>query len=218
MRTPQFLHPLDPLAPSTATAAQPVSAMGGARPLWGALAGFSMEIQQHDNWCWAAVSVSVANFYGTTNWSQCDLAAKELNLDCCGADGPVQGNGGCNRDWHLDTPLSRVGHFDRMSSSSAAFALVCGEINLHRTLCARVAWNGGGAHYVALGGWSIDATGTEFVDVYDPYYDFSQIPYSKFVSSYQPVGNAWTHSYFTCATMPPVAGSPSPAPNSPTSA
>jgi hypothetical protein len=217
MQTPQFLHPLDPLLPSTSSAAQPVSPTGGARPSSGALAGFSMETQQQGEWCWAAVSVSVAKFYGTTSWSQCDLAAKELDLDCCGADGPVRGNGGCNRGWHLDTPLTRVGHFDRWNSSSEAFADVQAEINSSRTLCARIAWNGGGAHYVALGGWSIDSTGTEFVDAYDPYYGFSQTSYSDFLSSYQQPGDSWTDSYFTVASMSPLAGSPSPAANSPKS-
>ena len=217
-QTPQFLYPLDPLAPSASSGAQSASPTGGAHPSSGALTGFSMEIQKQDCWCSAAVSVSVANLYGATNWNQCVLAAKELNLDCCGADGPVKGNGGCNRDWHLDTPLSRVGHFDRFNSSSAPFADIRGEINSGRTLCARIAWNGGGAHYVALGGWSIDLIGTEFVEVYDPYYGDSQLLYSKFLSFYRPVGNAWTHSYFTRATMSPIAGSPSPAPNSPTSA
>jgi hypothetical protein len=218
MQTPQFLHPLDPLAPPASPASQPTSPTGGAGPSSGMLTSFSIETQAQDEWCWAAVSVSVAKFYGTTNWSQCTLAAGELILDCCGADGPIRGNGGCNNAWTLDGPLIRVGHYDRIDWSSEAFADVQAEINSGRALGARVAWNGGGAHFVALGGWSIDSAGTEFVDVYDPYYGFSQSPYGNFVSAYLSPGDSWTHSYFTIATMPPLAGSPSPAANSPKSA
>jgi hypothetical protein len=219
MQTPQFLHPLDPLAsPTTSPAAQAASPTGGAPPSVGTLNSFTMETQKQDEWCWAAVSVSVAAFYGNKKWSQCSLAAGEMSLNCCGADGPKQGTGGCNNAWYLDTPLTRAGHFARINWSSQAFADLQSEINAGRPLGARIAWNGGGAHFVALGGWSTDSAGTEFVDVYDPYYGFAQTSYGNFLSAYQSPGDSWTHSYFTTASMAPLAGSPSAAANSPKSA
>jgi hypothetical protein len=219
MQTPQFLHPLDSLpALPTAPLVQPLSPTGGAGPPFRTLIGFLIEAQLQDEWCWAAVSVMVAKYYGTTRWSQCALAADELGLDCCGADGPVKGNSGCDRPWFLDAPLARVGHFDRISWAAEAFASIQGEINASRPLCARIAWNGGSAHFVALTGWSVDSAGTEFVDAYDPYYGFSQMSYNDFLTAYQSPGDSWTHSYFTIASMSPVAGSPAPAANSPKSA
>jgi len=215
MQTPQFLHPLDPLpTPSTSSGPSP---SGGSQPLSGTLGGFSMERQEQDKWCWAAVSVSVAHFYGTSGWSQCTLAADELHLDCCSADGPVRGNSGCNRAWYLDSPLSRVGHLARISWSFEGFPNVQNEINASQPFCARIAWNGGGAHFVAVGGWSIDPIGTEFVDIYDPYYGFIQTPHASFLSAYRSSGDSWTHSYFTVAVGSPAGGGPAPTSNSPKS-
>jgi hypothetical protein len=68
-----------------------------------------------------------------------------------------------------------------------------------RPLGCRIAWAGGSAHFVAIGGWSTAADGTEYVDIYDPYYGFAQKTYADFVSAYRTAGDTWTHSYATAA-------------------
>jgi hypothetical protein len=207
-----FLQPLQ-LLTSPMTAASPT---GGVPSASRSLAGFSVQTQLQSQWCWAAVSTSVAVFFGSTGWSQCQVAADELNpLDCCGADAST----GCNIPWYLDTALQRVGHFGRMDASSEPFTVVQGEINGGRPLGCRIQWVGGGAHFVALGGWSSATDGTEYVDVYDPYYGFVQATYNSFVSSYRTSGDDWTHSYFVIAA-PAVAaaGGAAPSANSPKSA
>jgi hypothetical protein len=210
---PSFLQPLQNLAPPPLAA--PAAALGGAVPASGSLTGFVVQTQEEAQWCWAAVSTSVAIFFGSKKWTQCRVASGELDpLNCCGVDRST----GCNIPWYLDTALTRVGHFDRIDASSAPFSDVQTEVNGKRPLGCRIAWAGGSAHFVAIGGWSTAADGTEYVDVYDPYYGFTQKTYGDFVSAYRTTGDTWTHSYFTRATAAALAGAPAPSANSPKSA
>lgn len=212
MAIPNFLGPLQTLT-STLAAAPPT---GGAASASNSLSSFSMQTQLQQEWCWAAVSASVAIFFGSTTWTQCKVAAAELSpLDCCGQDA----SSGCNQAWYLDRALTRVGHFGRLDSSSSPFSDVQAEINGGRPLGCRIQWNGNsGAHFVALGGWSTAADGTEYVDVYDPYYGLVQKTYNDFVSSYRNAGDDWTHSYFTLATPGIASAGAAPIANSPLSA
>jgi len=191
----QFLGPMQAMAPAAvhATAGRPL--LGAAPPPPAQmLPGFSVQHQQQANWCWAALSASVAAFYGATNWQQCTVAAAELApLDCCGSDGPL----GCNRPWYLSSALTRVGHYNGLMTPNASFAMVQGEIGAGHPLGCRIAWNGGGAHFMAIGGWLTAADGTQYVDIYDPIYGFSQLTYSSFCSSYHQPGDTWTHTYLT---------------------
>jgi hypothetical protein len=154
---------------------------------------FAMQHQQQTNWCWAAVSTSVALFYDpASTWTQCAVANGELNRnDCCGtgASGP------CNVYGFLDSSLTRVGHLDHMTSSSSTFAQAQTEIDGGRPLCARTAWSGGGAHFLAIIGYRLL---DEMLAVDDPWYGKSDVSYATFNSSYQGSGS-WTHSYFTRA-------------------
>jgi hypothetical protein len=209
MAIASFLYPLQSLTgPSVASSLAGSPAGGAIATSSASLSGFSMQIQSETQWCWAAVSTSVAIFYGSVSWTQCKVADVELSpLDCCGADASTK----CNQPWYLDTALQVVGHFNRLISSNSPFGDVQTEINARRPLGCRIAWSGGGAHFLALGGWSIAADGTEYVDVYDPYYGFTQTTYPDFDSSYKSPGDAWTHTYFTLATAAAIAGAASPS-------
>jgi hypothetical protein len=190
MPVPQFLAPLTSLpAPGPATAA-----LRAAPPGTGSLLGFDVEQQQQSNWCWAAVSVSVAQYYRRqTPWTQCTVAGAELNRsDCCGGGAGT----GCNVVWYLDRALTRVQSLRIRNAGSTPFADVQAEIAADRPLGCRIGWSTGGGHFVTIGGWMLAPDGTQYVDVFDPLYSYSQTTYQSFVSAYQGVGT-WTHSYFT---------------------
>jgi hypothetical protein len=154
---------------------------------------FSMQHQQQTNWCWAAVSTSVALFFSpSSGWTQCAVANGELNRnDCCGtgASGP------CNVYGFLDTALTRVGHLDHFAGGTSTFSQIQSEINGGRPLGVRTAWSGGGAHFLAIIGYRIR---NNMLAVDDPFYGKSDVGLSTFTSSYQSSGS-WTHSYFTKA-------------------
>lgn len=154
---------------------------------------FSMQHQQQTNWCWAAVSTSVALFFKpSSGWTQCAVADGELNRsDCCGtgASGP------CNVYGFLDTSLTRVGHLDHFTGTTSTFSQIQGEINNGRPLGVRTAWSGGGAHFLAIIGYRLF---NNMLAVDDPFYGKSDVGLTTFTSSYQASGS-WTHSYFTRA-------------------
>lgn len=154
---------------------------------------FTMQHQQQTNWCWAAVATSVSLFYDpASTWTQCAVANAELGRDdCCGAGA----GGACNVYGFLGSSLTTVGHFDHSTGSTSTFAEVQTEIDGGRPLCARTAWSGGGAHFLAIIGYRILG---DMLAVDDPWYGKSDVSYATFGSSYQGSGS-WTHSYFTRA-------------------
>lgn len=149
-------------------------------------------IQEQTNWCWAAASLAVARYYTpATPWTQCAIASGELGKPCC-ANPAI-----CNVYGYLDMSLARVGHLNPSSAPApASTALLHSEINVQRRpLCLRIAWTGGGAHFVALHG--VDSTSpTAQVYVADPWFGDSVRSYGLFPSTYNG-GGTWTHSFLT---------------------
>jgi peptidoglycan hydrolase-like protein with peptidoglycan-binding domain len=152
---------------------------------------FTMQAQQQSNWCWAAVSTSVSLFYDpTSSWTQCKVANAQLSrTDCCGAGA----SGPCNVYGYLDQGLQEVGHFDHLQNGTVTFQVLRGEIAGSRPLGIRVAWSGGGAHFIA----AIGAEVGDLVLVGDPGSGTnSLVDYATLQTSYNGSGT-WTHSFFT---------------------
>jgi len=103
-------------------------------------------------------------------------------------------NGGsaqCNQPWFLDQALQIVGNLNAWSPGKAALATVKAEINGCRPFCLRIAWNGGGGHFVTVYGYSWWG-----INIADPWYGTSAVPYATFPSTYQG-GGTWTDNYTT---------------------
>ena len=154
--------------------------------------GFPMQKQLESNWCWAATSTSVDHWYNPSSTvTQCQVVNAQLSRnDCCNNPG----SSNCNVYGYLDKALSYLGRLDHMDSSSESYATIVGQVVTMHPLGIRVAWSGGGAHFIA-------ATGHEqgdMVVIDDPIYGTSVVYYTTLFGSYQGSGN-WTHSYFTKA-------------------
>jgi hypothetical protein len=154
---------------------------------------FIMQQQQQSNWCWAAVSASVSQFYEQNSaWTQCAVANTQLGRsDCCGtgASGP------CNVYGYLDKGLQEVGHLDHWQGGTTPFATLSNEIMAARPLGIRVAWSGGGAHFIA----AVGADNSDLVLVADPGSGSRAIvDYTTLETSYEGSGT-WTDSFFTKA-------------------
>lgn|SRR2546425_3447556 len=189
MSLPEFLkktkQKLDPMGL--------LSAVGGAPQALSRTLLFSEETQQQDQWCWAAVTVSISHFYdAASDWTQCTLVNAELSRsDCCWNGSTLS----CNRPWTLERPLSRTNNLNWMDGSAAAFPDVVTEIDNHRPLGCRVGWSAGGGHFVVVHGYSDGANGS-WVSVADPFYGPSTYTYDVFCTSYRNSGQ-WTHSCYT---------------------
>ena len=162
-------------------------------PPWRRLA-FDMQPQEEANWCWAAVATSVSHFYDAgSTWRQCDVANAQLGRNDCCAGAALAA---CDVYGFVDDALRRVGHFGRVTAAAADFAAGRKEVDAGRPLCLRVAWSGGGAHFLSLIGYLADDAG--YVAVDDPIYGKSDLTYATLETAYQGSG-AWTHSYYTLA-------------------
>jgi len=151
---------------------------------------FNMQAQTQTNWCWAATSTSVAHYYDpASTWTQCEVANGEKGQTTCCVNGS---SALCNAYGTLDTSLNRVGHFDHMAVGTISFGDVTRQMRLGRPVCARIAWSGGGAHFMAI----IGSLGGDLYAVDDPIYGKSDVSEATFKTAYHSTGT-WTHTYFT---------------------
>ena len=151
---------------------------------------FVMKHQILMNWCWAAVSVSVAEHSTGNPLRECDIAAKCLDLDCCGQRKP------CDQEFFLDLALKTVGQLKRVETSRLTFDAIKSEIDAGRPVCVRVEWaKEKTGHFVAITGYDTTPTGRQIVLTDDPFYGKARTEYSTFLTRYQGEG-AWTHTYF----------------------
>lgn len=166
-----------------------------AKKAWHLL-NFAMQQQDQTNWCWAAVAASVGRYYHEdTRWTQCGIADGELQrADCC--DG--QGGGLCNVYGFLPSALYRVGCLKAWDvGKRALLAQLCAEIDGQRPLCARVQWQGGGAHFVAIVGYLEGGQDSDLIAVEDPFWGPSDIAYDTFCTNYATQRGSWTDTYYT---------------------
>jgi hypothetical protein len=155
--------------------------------------GLAMETQEQTNWCWAAVSSSVARFFSSSSsWDQCTIVCREQNDPQCCANG---GSSACNVVWYLDRALQRVGHFASMSWGATGEQRIRAELAASRPVCCRIGWTGGSGHFVALSGIRSAGPDDE-ITVDDPFYGQSTMPLPTFRSRYRGTGS-WTHTYYT---------------------
>lgn len=152
---------------------------------------FSMQQQSETNWCWAASSTSVSEYYKpASTWTQCKVADTALGQTSCCQNGS---SASCNIPWYLGKALGIVGHDGGYDPKPEPLTTVRTEVDADRPLGFRVAWNQGGAHFGILVGYD---TVAQTVEVRDPWWGNSTLPYNVFRSNYQGMGS-WQQSYFT---------------------
>ena len=155
---------------------------------------FNMQAQTQSNWCWAATSTSVSRFYSSLSpWTQCKVASKELNQQCCTTPVP----GACNVPWYLDKALTRTNNFVSIQSGTVSWNTVKSQLQAGLVVGARIGWSGGGGHFMVLHGVSSSLFGpTKYLHIDDPIYGKSTLTYDQYATNYQGSGT-WTHTYFT---------------------
>src|SRR6476646_5880615 len=117
----------------------------------------NVEHQHKPNWCWAAVATSIHNFLNASpKVTQEQLATavlrKELQIgltvDC------TTNPGQCDMPAGLDDALGITGNLAKFFPTTfATFASIKTEIDAGHPLAARIAWFGGGAHFIVINGY-----------------------------------------------------------------
>jgi len=146
---------------------------------------FTMQTQQEENWCWAAVGVAINNFLDPGSvpaLTQATLANKVLaipGVDCTMT--PDQ----CNFTAALDDVLKATANLrDDLGTRVLDFPSLKAQIDGGFPVCAQINWFEGGAHAIALDGYAELAAGVQVVSVQDPLYGPSFQFYEDLVSNY----------------------------------
>lgn len=148
-----------------------------------------MEHQTQNNWCWAACGASVGNYYwGPSRYTQCGIANTCQSKTTCCTD-PA----GCNQYGYLNLALEAARSFRSSSGGTSPYSSLKGEVDKCRPVGTRVAWTGGGAHFMMVTGYNDDG---DKITIQDPWYGTSRIAYASYPASYQG-GGSWTHTYLT---------------------
>jgi hypothetical protein len=161
---------------------------------WDVLA-FAIQHQERTNWCWAAVAASVSRFYNPSSaFTQCSIASGELRRDCV-CSGDIPDPDPCNVYGYLMSSLFRVGHFAKwIARRPATFVQIRCEIESTRPMCARIVWDGRGAHLVAISGYTDEGGGG--LAIADPWWGLSDIDFEDFPNGYINCGSC-TDNYYT---------------------
>jgi hypothetical protein len=159
---------------------------------------FTMQAQAQTYWCWAAVSASTSAYFGGPvgpsggPWQQCEVANCVLKQTTCCQDGSTSS---CNLDAVLEDGLTCVTHLAGAPfSGPSPYSYVKQEIAAGHPVGVRIGWYNDDGHFVCLTGYD-DSTGTQFVEVDDPWYGHSTYEYGAFSTAYQNGAGGWTDTY-----------------------
>jgi papain like cysteine protease AvrRpt2 len=160
----------------------------------GALPTFPIQQQQMSQWCWAACTSSVSDFYGDSPvLTQAALEAAINNKPSC-AYGPLTSF--CNDTGDLADSLAYVNHFVPPVAGVLSPGQVLSEITVGRPVCCQMYIPGVGGHTVVI----VDAQqqGTQVtLMVADPANgQILPMYYDDFRDNYQGNGS-WSKSYTT---------------------
>ncbi|WP_237479462.1 papain-like cysteine protease family protein [Lichenibacterium dinghuense] len=156
----------------------------------------TMQTQLQSDWCWAAVTASVSQFYRpNSGWTQCSVAdAALVRQDCCGAGGSDPNK--CNKPFYLEVALDVTSHLLRIEPRHLSVTEVQNELSNGRPLCCRIEWVDRTGHFLSIIDCFVGQSGDTYLSIADPIFLETQILFQDFASAYQ-TGASWTHSYFT---------------------
>src|SRR5690242_18625633 len=140
---------------------------------------FQIQTQEQDQWCWAAVSVSVARYFDPTCMlTQCDVAHNVVGQDCCSA--PAL----CNSPQPLQNALAleEVGSLRDVQPRTLSFDDVADEIRKGFPIAVRIEWFGGGGHFLVIRGCR-QGPGIQLLNIADPWYVDSIQDFDVFTSN-----------------------------------
>jgi len=158
---------------------------------------FPVERQRMSNWCWAACTVSLCNFYARSEiFSQPQIVARILNMPGCNSSMPFPS---CNKIFDFGLALNDVGHLDgnEVENPLSAGDLL-NSLNRGRPIGCQMDIPQIGGHAVVIISGRSDNSGLLVLRVADP--SDGSILTMSFVAlrnNFRGLGGRWVRSYFT---------------------
>lgn len=151
--------------------------------------------QRESEWCWAATTSSITNFYTYESpWTQCMLANRTFGQVNCCMDG---GLSACNQPGYPDRSLTMTGHFATIVNGKPSLGTLMFELAAGRPVSIAIHWTSGrGDHNPAVIGYDNSNPDAPTIDIADPLYGLSTCDFHTFPEFYQGGAN-WLRSYLT---------------------
>src|SRR5215510_11424111 len=173
------------------------------------LGEFQIETQSKDNWCWAATAKNVSTFYNkASEWSQCKIASRALNKDCCSPEANSSDpRKSCDVYGHLSTALCITDNYGKERCDPDGdvrvplnFDTVAKEIQAGHPIGVRIVWQKDGeyegAHFVVIYGYARDASGNYYLVADPERREQPRLRENDFRHNYRGRG-VWTQTYLT---------------------
>lgn len=133
------------------------------------IAGFTIQGQEQRQWCWAAISSSVSQFYNSAStWTQCRIVEQRPGRSACCSD---PGDRRCNQPDKLNEGLRITGNLNRHNAATINVArdTIIDEINNNRPVCLFLSPKSGSVgHFIVVTGYRIETGGRILYRIEDP--------------------------------------------------
>ncbi len=160
-----------------------------------------VEHQLEDNWCWAAVAVSIHNFLNPPATPADRLKQGKLATDVLRQDNQIPANLDCLTNPHLcdypgrlDEALAIEDNLEATLPIHINYSSFKSIIDQHVPVGARIVWWDGGAHFVVLDGYYELANNEVLISVEDPLYGHSLQYWGDLLNDYPP-GGSWNETF-----------------------
>jgi hypothetical protein len=155
---------------------------------------YQNQVQLLDDWCWAAVTSSVAfNYNPSAKWTQAALAADLLDNSCSIVN---QNNAGtapqiCHQQYDIQAALSHINNYAWMVERYLTFDEINYQINNGWPVCCQIFWPAyNQSHYIAIYGYDGDT-----IIIGDPEAGVCSLDYNSLTGSYR--AGQWIKSFGT---------------------
>lgn len=159
----------------------------------------TVQRQELPRWCWAAIAVSLGEYYRTRSRCQHQIATEMLGFDCSAFMHDPELRKRCDVNAMLDDALRLVDCYSHWSPGRPTIERVRTEIDAGRPLCIQLDWFRGESHYVMVTGYY---AGTDEIVVEDPLHGPSIQHFDEFPRGYRAAGGRWHGTFWT---LPPIS-------------
>jgi len=161
------------LAAGAVAAVSPGVASAGQLPI-------TQQVQQQNQWCWAASGLTIAKFFGKGNVSQNDF--------CNLARGYPQGGYCPNQPGQLEwdqRAFQALGLSPGQVTGPLSYQRVVGEIDGRRPIQTGIYWTAGGGHSQVIYGYQPSSQTIAYGDPWPSSPRYSEMSYSSYVRNGQ---------------------------------
>ncbi|MEZ0109599.1 hypothetical protein ABH920_003613 [Catenulispora sp. EB89] len=141
--------------------------------------GIDMQVQQQDEWCWAASGDTIATFlgHGTDQNSFCDLAiGQDTSQQCPNQPGQLA--------WDQNA-FQSLGISPGVESGAVGFDQIVSDIDAGHPLETGISWTAGGGHAEVIYGYDSASQTISFGDPWPDDQRMNQMDYNSYVSNDQ---------------------------------